>query len=457
MKNISITTKIVVGATIGIASLLAGCQTDINDFRKDTPAEATNKVYLKDEYKAFQGQVYRAADGSFSARIGAKLVVNCTEPASDDISVKVSVDSILVDAYKSKHPESTYRQMNASWMMLDKKYLTIRKGKMESDTLSIYANTDPSKAFTSTNGYILPFSIVSASGYDAQVDYDNRVTYFTVDVTQQNGVGFEQGNNTLAAVVDDAFECDLPIETYEAVKNEVDVTFAINNTLVDTYNAKYGTSYRPLSESDFSLTNAVIPPGSTAAKGHLVFNGDFSSLSGAYLIPVTIASVEASEDNALGNKPPISYLIVLTINGAVLESNDANLGVKQTTRTDYKVLSAIDVTTGANAGLANGTWENMFQDQMWVTGAKQLRMQIDLGAEYKNITGFYLQGNNSMMAPKSITVSVDGAGIGAVTTARVQKMYVRFKEPRTGRYLTLDMPTNGTYIACNSFYLYTQP
>lgn len=68
---------------------------------------------------------------------------------------------------------------------------------MESaDTLTV-ALTRPLDGFTSMDGYIMPVRITSASGYDAQVDYSKRVSYLTLDVTQENGVGFEEGKNSV--------------------------------------------------------------------------------------------------------------------------------------------------------------------------------------------------------------------------------------------------------------------
>lgn len=63
---------------------------------------------------------------------------------------------------------------------------------MESaDTLTV-ALTRPLDGFANMDGYIMPVRITSASGYDAQVDYSKRVSYLTLDVTQENGVDLKK-------------------------------------------------------------------------------------------------------------------------------------------------------------------------------------------------------------------------------------------------------------------------
>lgn len=134
----------------------------------------------------------------------AKLVVNCTTPAGGELKVKVTIDTLLVDVYNKKN-KSTYHRLQGNWIKLDKSTLTIPEGSMESsDTLTV-ALVRSLNLFTSMDGYIMPVRITSASGYDAQVDYSKRVSYLTLDVTQENGVGFEEGKNSVMVTGNESF------------------------------------------------------------------------------------------------------------------------------------------------------------------------------------------------------------------------------------------------------------
>ena len=62
----------------------------------------------------------------------------------------------------------------------------------------------------------MPVRITSASGYDAQVDYSKRVSYLTLDVTQENGVGFEEGKNSVMVAGNESFTgYDLPLDPFQ--------------------------------------------------------------------------------------------------------------------------------------------------------------------------------------------------------------------------------------------------
>lgn len=67
----------------------------------------------------------------------AKLVVNCTSPAGGNLTVKVTIDTLLVDVYNKKN-ETSYHRFASNWIRLNKSTLTIPEGSMESaDTLTV--------------------------------------------------------------------------------------------------------------------------------------------------------------------------------------------------------------------------------------------------------------------------------------------------------------------------------
>lgn len=49
----------------------------------------------------------------------AKLVVNCTSPAGGNLTVKVTIDTLLVDVYNKKN-ETSYHRFASNWIRLNK-------------------------------------------------------------------------------------------------------------------------------------------------------------------------------------------------------------------------------------------------------------------------------------------------------------------------------------------------
>ena len=61
----------------GFCSFLAGCTDDINNYEKQTPAEATNKVFISEKYASLAFNAQRTVEGEVANMdtLVAKLVV----------------------------------------------------------------------------------------------------------------------------------------------------------------------------------------------------------------------------------------------------------------------------------------------------------------------------------------------------------------------------------------------
>lgn len=119
--------------------LFAGCTDDINNYEKQTAAEASNKVFISDKYASLAFNAQRTVEGKVANMdtLVAKLVVNCTSPAGGNLTVKVTIDTLLVDVYNKKN-ETSYHRFASNWIRLNKSTLTIPEGSMESaDTLTV--------------------------------------------------------------------------------------------------------------------------------------------------------------------------------------------------------------------------------------------------------------------------------------------------------------------------------
>lgn len=451
----------------GSCSFLAGCTDEINNYEKETPAEATNKVFISEQYASLAFNAQRTVEGEVANMdtLVAKLVVNCTSPAGNELKVKVTIDTLLAEVYNKKN-ETSYRRFQSSWIRLSKSTLTIPEGSTESSDTLIVSLTRSLNLFTSLDGYIMPVRITSASGYDAQVDYSKRVSYLTLDVTQENGVGFEEGKNSLMVAGNSAFTgCDLPMMAYIASANDINVALEVDNSLVAAFNSQYGTDFKTLPVGDWELSDVSLPAGTTSATGHITYKGDPSQFAGDnYLVPIKIKSVTSpgATEPVKTMRTDVYYLVVNSAaDGYTLEEDDAAFsGAQESDRTAYKALSD-------EYKFTVGSWESMFEGNMWVLNVPA-SVTIDLGREVSNITGIYLRANNSTMSPASMDLSYAGeelyettglsVNLGSVQLpSRCEHMYFKFAKPVTARYIGLNnMVAKSSFYSCKDFYIYTQ-
>lgn len=451
----------------GLCSFLAGCTDEINNYEKETPAEATNKVFISEQYASLAFTAQRTVEGEVANMdtLIAKVVVNCTSPAGGELKVKVVIDTLLAEVYNKKN-ETSYRRFQSNWIRLSKSTLTIPEGSTESSDTLIVALTRSLDLFTSLDGYIMPVRITSASGYDAQVDYGKRVSYLTLDVTQENGVGFEEGKNSLMVAGNSAFTgCDLPMMAYIASANDINVGLEVDNSLVAAFNSQYGTDFKTLPVSDWELSDVSLPAGTTSAMGHITYKGDASQFAGDnYLVPIKIKSVTSpgATEPIKTMRTDVYYLVVNSAaDGYTLEANDAAFdGVQVEDRSAYKAISD-------EYKFTVGSWESMFGGNMWVLDVPA-SVTIDLGREVSNITGIYLRANNSSMSPASMDLSYAGeemydatglsVNLGSIELPRsCEHMYFKFAKPVTARYLGLNnMVAKSVFYSCKNFYIYTQ-
>ena len=112
--------------TCSSCSFFAGCTDDINNYEKQTAAEASNKVFISDKYASLAFNAQRTVEGKVANMdtLVAKLVVNCTSPAGGNLTVKVTIDTLLVDVYNKKN-ETSYHRFASNWIRLNKSTLTM--------------------------------------------------------------------------------------------------------------------------------------------------------------------------------------------------------------------------------------------------------------------------------------------------------------------------------------------
>ena len=64
-------------------------------------------------------------------------------------------------------------------------------------------------------------------------------------MTQENGVGFEEGKNSVMVAGNESFTgYDLPLMAYIASDNDINIGLEVDNSLVAAFNSKYGTAFK---------------------------------------------------------------------------------------------------------------------------------------------------------------------------------------------------------------------
>ena len=470
MKNLKLNKSryLLLSAVVASCTLFAGCLEDINNYEKTTPSEASNHVFVNDKYATLSFHTTRTADGVVTNMdtLIAKMVVNCTSPAGGDLSVKVNIDSLLVEVYNKKN-ESSRMKIQGNWLRLNKSTLTIKEGTTESDTLTIALLRSLDK-FADLNGYIMPIRMTSVTGYDVQLDYSKRISYLTLDVTQENGVGFVKGRNSNVVRASDLVGgYYFPLVSVIPSDKDVNVELEIANNLIADVNSKCGTDYKTFPTEGLSLADntVTLQAGSTVGSGKMIYAGDLSILaSGNYLIPIKVKSVTSNPAGTVKTlKTNVHYLIVDNVNALSLEADESSMGTKQTDRLAYRVTASSEPTV-------SGSWEGIFKGSKCTTG-NRTDLIIDLGREVSNISGVHIQSPNAATCPARIDVgyateslfttnSLFSQGYGTIVTPARKDMYIKFENPVTARIIRLNsvMPPAGTgkTYAIQQFYIYTK-
>lgn len=113
------------------------------------------------------------------------------------------------------------------------------------------------------------------------------------------------------------------------VESDIKITFAIDNSLIDSYNTTYRTSYFPAPEGDIEIsgTEGVIKAGSAASTGITVRVKSTENFKEGrtYVIPVTIKNVDGGSYDVLESSRTIYLRISRIINFYSLDMNNTNL------------------------------------------------------------------------------------------------------------------------------------
>ncbi|MDR0745349.1 MAG: DUF1735 domain-containing protein [Mediterranea sp.] len=465
---------------LGVTGLFAACDENLHDFAKKTPADATHAVYIAD--LEFNYPVNRTANSQVIGldTILAKFPVHSTLAVENDVTVRLTIDNELVDVYNIQHGTG-YNRLPA--YSITHSTVTIGKGQTRSADSITIAYPRPLPTLSDRNGYLLPVRIVSYGGTDVKINYEERVSYLIINVTQQNGVYFKVSsgkitNNPTLELFGDFNDITFEVSSLFDTEGETKVTLSVNNNLIQDLNSMIRTEYQAVPEGDFDPVEVTLAAGDESMEGNFSYKGDVSTLTDprGYVVPLEITSVESTDNIGRVDAQRVFYAIIdiSNLHSTVVDNPD-ELGTKVTDRSGYKILKFANANTGAEVTPATGgmSKDYMFTDnnaQYWVvqqSGIK-LNITIDLGTEVQNISGLWLEGFQASASFNMKAVDVYYSTEQAYTigqsnlagkislNAGKQLMYIKFSEPVNARYIMLNNMTPASVIlALRQFYICT--
>ncbi|MBP1613580.1 MAG: protein of unknown function type protein [Bacteroidetes bacterium] len=254
-------------------------------------------------------------------------------------------------------------------------------------------------------------------------------------------------------------KAEFPVRCLRNVDETTKVTAQLDNSLIEAYNAKYGTSYVQFPDDalDFDLSTVTVENGSYIARDSLtasVPNSALAKFTGSgYIAPIRITSVvgskgQSSEDYGVG------YIIVKT-STKLIKSSVTSSDMLGTLVTDYSDWSASCAQSSNNdfGSLVDGdTWSGWDFDSSTATVVVDMQSE----KEFTGIRSFCLYGmyssygyyfNNIVLA-----YSTDGANYidaGSVSNSEMVNesgyQYVCLYGAVKARYLKIIYTCNSSW------------
>lgn len=248
---------------------------------------------------------------------------------------------------------------------------------------------------------------------------------------------------------------------------ELTVKFAIDNSLIDAYNAENETECVALPDGLVSLVDdePTITVGNTSADVPVSFaiKDDAQLLSqlkvgSSYLLPIRLASVIKGSARIAVSSSNVSY-VSFTVSEEMLNHNGSPTGtiVPKADRVNWTGTPG----DGAEEWMGPTAWNNAFMENgsynygSYPTGSS---VTIDLGREYKfdGIYSYPYYGGRNYAILKSgteILVSSNGSDWTSLGAMTAYQTTIAFYAPVSSRYIKLVLGSDGQ-VATTAFTIY---
>ncbi|WP_158223393.1 BT_3987 domain-containing protein [Mucilaginibacter sp. MD40] len=298
--------------------------------------------------------------------------------------------------------------------------------------------------------------------YDVMGDKVNRV-YITTSNKSVNSINTLKFTivNTPAGSVG-SVNGALPVNSTMAAKQAITVAFTVDNSLIDQYNQKYGTSYKAVPQGFVTINqNVTIPAGSAISKDSLKVSIAPDKLvqltDKAYVIPVKISSISGDNNAQVSSNENVVFIAV---NISVTQLYNAPVGSDMTgnliaDRSAWTGTIDQPIYAGSVSALFDGD-----DNSYCYSGVGTLT--VDLGSTVSGINGmrfksyFDAYGINTA----NVSSSTDGqtwTDYGTATFATgIGAQYVKFYKNINARYLRFQITQSqqSGFIALTEFDVY---
>ncbi|RXF69705.1 BT_3987 domain-containing protein [Arcticibacter tournemirensis] len=317
-------------------------------------------------------------------------------------------------------------------------------------------------------GSCLLYSCKDSEHYDITGDTENRV-YLPVGsytVNAYNKYVFSV-THTPAGSIGQNIGAATPVMCTHPASADLKVSFSVNKSLVDTYNAEKGTNYSQLPDGmvDFNTMELTIPQGQLSSADFLEFSipaAKYSQLTdSAYLMPLEINSVAGTGKATVSSNRNVVYLMIRTSQTNVYSNTVAGdmVGTLISPRSGWSAT--------LNADLGYGSLSNMFDGRTntywYVTPAKRVALTVNLNNTYPTIRGIRIHSYSTTYGLTSIRVSTstDGnswtsQGSASLSTVAAYQ-YIKFYSSVSARYIKLEVEgwKSASYVIMSEFDVYT--
>ena len=241
-----------------------------------------------------------------------------------------------------------------------------------------------------------------------------------------------------------------PARCTQEAATDLIVTFAVDTTLINTYNTAHSTTYSKVPDGLVVISNngITIPKGAQASTDSVkitVSNDVLSQLTNTgYVIPIRISSISSTNNAAISSNQSIVYMVITTswtncYNSSVIGDM---VGTLITPRTSWS--ATLDAT------LVSGTLPQMFDGSTttyWRINPVAFNLVVNLATQYTTITGIRMNSNSTSYDLTQVKVysSTDGTTWvyqGTPTLSRANAyQYIKFYGPVTAKYLKINAVT----------------
>lgn len=285
--------------------------------------------------------------------------------------------------------------------------------------------------------------------YDIVGDPVNRV-FVNTQTNNVNNYVFTV-THTPASIIGDEVTVQFPVRSTLPATADIQVTFSVDNGLVNEYNEAHNTNYREISTEAVTLENNIltIASGHTSSSDSLsisVGNRSIFTVGESYLLPLRITNVSGTGGEEISNNLSTVYILVNTDWTNVYTTPQTSIPeaiLVTNANSDWSGWSAMatPVPTGGNiSNMFTTTTSGNANNNAWtVSPATQLDIEIDMGDIFQSISGFsWVTANNFRPMSTEVYVSRDAQEWtfqGTVPLSAANTQFIRFFDKVEGKHL----------------------